>query len=69
MSKQSGFVPIPFHLVGKILLAIGVIGSVFFIISKIGSWYSLPLIVILFSLAAIIVGLYLIYVVPSESLE
>ena len=68
MSRQSGFVPIPFQLVGKILLAIGLAGSVLFIVSRMGSLYSLPLIVTLFSLAAIILGLYLIFVVPRESL-
>ena len=69
MSRQSGFVPIPFQLVGKILLAIGLAGSVLVIVSKMGSLYSLPPIVTLFSLAAIIVGLYLIFVVPRDSLE
>ena len=68
MSRQSGFVPIPFQLVGKILLAIGLAGSVLVIVSRMGSLYSLPLIVTLFSLAAIILGLYLIFVVPRESL-
>ena len=69
MSRQTGFVPIPFHFVGKILLAIGVIGSVITLVSNISRWYSLPFIVALFSVAAIIVGLYLIFVVPRESLE
>ena len=69
MSRQSGFIPIPFQLVGKILLAIGLAGSVLVIVSKLGSLYSLPPIVTLFSLAAIIVGLYLIFVVPRETLE
>ena len=69
MSRQSGFVPIPFQLVGKILLAIGLAGSVLVIVSKMGSLYSLPPSVTLFSLAAILVGLYLIFVVPRDSLE
>ena len=69
MSRKSGFVPIPFQLVGKILLAIGLAGSVLVIVSKMGSLYSLPPIVTLFSLAAILVGLYLIFVVPRDSLE
>ncbi len=67
MSRQPGFVPIPFLIVGKILLTIGVLGCAFYGVALIGNWFSLPLIVLLFSLAMILVGLYLIYVIPGES--
>jgi hypothetical protein len=69
MSRQPGFVPIPFRIVGKILLAVGVFGSGIALISTIGRWFVFPSIVTLFSIAAIVIGLYLLYVVPRESLD
>jgi hypothetical protein len=69
MSRQSGFVPIPFHIVGKIMIALGGIGSVIVLISTIGGWFEVPLIVTIFSIVVIIIGLYLIFIVPRESLD
>lgn len=69
MSRQPGFVPIPFYVVGRILLTIGILGCALYGVSAIGNWISLPLIVLLFSLALILVGFYLIFVVPREPQE
>ncbi len=69
MSRQPGFVPIPFHIVGKILLTLGAIGAVVVAILRVVLGYPLPIVVTLFSLVAIIVGLYLIYIIPREPLE
>ncbi|HEY71601.1 MAG TPA: hypothetical protein G4O08_13575 [Anaerolineae bacterium] len=69
MSRQPGFVPIPFHIVGKIMIAMGGIGSVIVLISTIGGWFEVPLIVTIFSIVVILIGLYLIFIVPRESLD
>ncbi len=69
MSRPSGFVPIPFPLVGKLLLAIGGLGVVLVLIAALSGWFALPSIVTWFSIAAIVIGLYLLFVVPKESLD
>jgi hypothetical protein len=66
MSQPSGFVPVKFHLAGRILLIIGIIGLVLIGVSKLTGWYALPPSFLVFSLATILVSLYLIFVVPRE---
>jgi hypothetical protein len=66
MSRPSGFVPIPFHLTGKMLLAIGAAGLTFYGLSSVLQWFSLPVLVPIASVALIAIGLYLIFVVPRE---
>jgi len=66
MSQLPGFRPIPFHLAGKVLLSIGIIGLIVFVISKISNRFSLPAGAMVFVLGLIIVSLYLIFVVPKE---
>jgi hypothetical protein len=67
MSRDSGFVPIPFHVVGKILLTIGLTILAAYGISLISNWYKLPAAALLFALVTLGIGLYLIFVVPRES--
>ena len=66
MSQFSGFVPIKFHLAGKFLLILGFIGLILSGVSKLTGWFILPSAVLILSLIAIPVSLYLIFVVPSE---
>lgn len=66
MNQPPGFVPVDFHLVGRILLIIGIIGLVLVGVSELTGWFALPEIVWVFSLAMTLVSLYLIYVVPRE---
>lgn len=66
MSQPSGFVPANFHLAGRILLTIGIIGLVIVGVSKLTGWFVLPQIVLAFSVTAIPISLYLIFVVPRE---
>lgn len=66
MSKPAGFVPIQFHLAGRILLAIGIIGLVSFGISTLTGWFALSPVTLGVSIALILVSLYLIFVVPRE---
>lgn len=69
MSKASGFVPIPFHIVGKILVPIGLAILAAYAISYMSNWFILPSIAFLFAVTIIIIGLYLIYIVPRESID
>ena len=69
MSKDSGFVPIPFHIVGKVLLPIGLALLAAYLISYITNWFTLPSILFFFALAIAVLGLYLIFVVPRESID
>lgn len=66
MSKQSGFVPIPFHITGKILMLIGLMILGAYAISYLTNWFQLSVIAFVFALAIIILALYLIYIVPRE---
>ena len=66
MSKPAGFVPIQFHMSGKILLVIGFIGLGMYAISKFTGWYVLPSATLGISIAIILISLYLIFVVPRE---
>ena len=66
MSRPSGFVSIPFDLVGKFLVASGFVGLTSVVIPEVTHWYAIPPIVGLFSLIALIVGPYLILVIPKE---
>jgi hypothetical protein len=66
MNQPAGFVPANFRLAGRILLIIGIIGLVLVGVSKLTGWFALPQIVLVISLVAIPVSLYLIYVVPRE---
>jgi hypothetical protein len=66
MSKPAGFVPIQFHMAGRILLAIGIIGLVLFGVSTLTGWFALPSATLGVSIVVILVSLYLIFVVPRE---
>ena len=68
MSRPAGFVPVTYHIVGKALLIISGIGFILLFISRISHWFSLPVLVPIISLVALIVGLYLIFIVPRESI-
>ena len=67
MNRPPGFVPVPYHKVGKLFLGIGGIGLIILIISEISEWFSLPIIFHIFSIASVFVGLYLVYIVPRET--
>jgi hypothetical protein len=66
MSKPAGFVPIQFHMAGRILLVIGIIGLVSFGVSTLTGWFALPTATLGVSIALILISLYLIFVVPRE---
>lgn len=69
MSHSSGFVPIKFHLAGKFLLTLGFIGLILVGVSKFTGWFILPSAVLILSLIAILVSLYMIFVVPREKIN
>lgn len=69
MSQPSGFVPVPFQRVGKVLTAIGVLGLAASLVSKYIATLVLPAGTFASSLALIVIGLYLIFLVPAENNE
>jgi len=66
VSQRSGFVPIRFHLAGKILLVLGIIGLLASGVDLITAWFGLATIFPIMFLVFALVGLYLIYIVPRE---
>ncbi len=66
MSQRSGFVPIRFHLTGKIILVLGIIGLLAAGVDLITAWFGIPAIIPITCLVFVIVGLYLVYIVPRE---
>lgn len=66
MSQDSGFVPIRFHLAGRLLLALGVIGLILIGVSTLTGWFTLPSAVLILSLLLIVVSLYILIVAPKD---
>lgn len=66
MNKPSGFVPIPFHLVGKFFILMGAAGTLFYGLSQTFGWFVLPVMVLVVCGVALIIGLYLRFIVPRE---
>ncbi len=69
MSQRSGFVPIRFHLAGKILLVMGIVGLIAAGVDLVTRWFSLPVIIPVLCVFIALVGLYLIFIVPREPEE
>lgn len=69
MSKPSGFVPIRFALAGRISITLGsaVVGAL--LISKLTNWFPLASIFGLVGLVLVLIGVYLIYIVPREPVQ
>ncbi|MBU1130693.1 hypothetical protein KJ840_00995 [Patescibacteria group bacterium] len=63
---MSGFVPINFNLVGKVLLPLGIIFLLSKIISYFTKWFNIPNVLLFMGIGFIIIGLYLIFVAPKE---
>ena len=66
MNRPAGFVPANYRLAGKLLLMLGGIGLLATGVDALTSWFGLPIIVLIVSLALIPVSLYLLFVVPKE---
>lgn len=66
MSKPSGFVPIRFVLAGRILITLGGAVLAVFLVSKLTSWFPLSSTFGLIGLFLVLIGLYLVYLVPKE---
>jgi len=70
MTKKhlSGFVPVDFHLVGKIMLGIGIVLILLAIVDLLIEKIVLLDKLFYFGLGFVLVGLYLIFVVPKEEI-
>ncbi|MGA9534115.1 MAG: hypothetical protein WBR18_15465 [Anaerolineales bacterium] len=66
MSPPSGFVPIPFHKVGKLLIAIGIAGMALILGSRFMIGLTVPGWTWVMSLLSVAVGAYLLVFVPRE---
>jgi len=69
MSRPSGFVPIRFHTAGKILVVFAVIVFALYLLSIVFQWFMLPILVLAIGAAAMLIGLYLIFVIPNEEAD
>jgi hypothetical protein len=69
LSQDSGFVAIRFHLAGKILLVMGIIGLLAAGVDLVTGWFSLPAAIPVLCIFFTLVGLYLIFIVPREPEE
>jgi hypothetical protein len=69
VSQFSGFVPINFRVAGIFLLIMGTTGLILVSISAITGWFALPSAVLITSLAAIPVSLYLFYIATREKTD
>jgi hypothetical protein len=67
MSRPPGFVPIQFHKLGKAMLVVGITALLITVLSSILGWFSYPPAILYASIAAILVGLYMIFIVPTEA--
>ena len=68
MEKQhpSGFAPIPFKLLGKILFPISIVMVILGGLDYLASWAVIPVAVFFIGLGFLIISLYLLFVVPKE---
>ena len=64
---MQGFTPIPFKLAGKILLPVGLVMVAAGAFDYFLNWDLIPSVVGFIGLGLLILGLYLVYVVPKES--
>jgi hypothetical protein len=69
MSRPSGFMPVPFHLAGKILVVIAAIVFAIYLLSIVFQLYTLPMLVLAIDAAVMLIGLYLIFVIPKEETD
>lgn len=66
MSKLSGFVPIRFQAAGRILITLGLAAAAGFLISRLTGWFTIGWDIGTVGLILILIGLYMVYVVPKE---
>lgn len=69
MSQPTGFVPPNWQFAGKLLLIVGILSLILVGASTLIGWLALPLEVLIFGLATILLGLYLLFVVPEEEID
>lgn len=62
----TGFVPINFRAVGKFLLWLGIVSALLGALDYLITWIKLPKDLLVFGLAAILLSLYVIFVVPKN---
>jgi len=63
---MTGFAPINFNLVGKIVLTIGIIIGILSVLAKLTNWFELTDNIIFIGVGFIVVGLYLINMIPKD---
>ena len=69
MSQPTGFVPTNWQFAGKLLLIVGILSLILVGASTLIGWLALQLEVLIFGLATILLGLYLLFVVPEEEID
>jgi len=69
MSQPTGFVPPNWQFAGKLLLIVGILSLILVGASTLIGWLALQLEVLIFGLATILLGLYLLFVVSEEEID
>lgn len=69
MSRPSGFVPIRFRTAGRILLTLGAATVASFLVSRLTNWFPMAPVIGIAGAVLVLIGLYLIYIVPPEPIE
>jgi uncharacterized membrane protein len=67
MSQFSGFVPIKFHLAGKILIGLGVLGFLVIGVSIITGWFKISMIFLIVCLVMVLMGSYMVLILSREN--
>jgi uncharacterized membrane protein len=67
MSQFSGFVPIKFHLAGKILISLGVLGFLVIGVSIITGWFKISMIFLIVCLVMVLMGSYMVLILSREN--
>ena len=63
---SSGFVPVPFKLLGKFLFVISLVMIILKGLDYLIGWVAIPLLVLYMGVGFLLISLYLLFVVPSE---
>ncbi|MGD8603365.1 MAG: hypothetical protein PVF49_02215 [Anaerolineales bacterium] len=69
MNRPSGFVPIRFQTAGRILITLGGAAVMGFLVSRLTAWFSIGWVIGVVGLILVLVGLYLVYIVPPEPVD
>ncbi|MDX1438015.1 MAG: hypothetical protein R3335_14475 [Anaerolineales bacterium] len=69
MNRPAGFVPVRFRIMGLIILVAGIIGLAAAVVGLITGWLPISPVLLPAAAVAILVGMYLIFIVPRTGAD